>query len=378
MYSEAHRWQQSDSNKSALLPLALTPIPQFNRKANYLEATADSIDPVSRTVACHGIQCNEFCDMQEFTVPYDRLVVAVGAKINTFGIPGVEEFCSYLKHVDDARSIRRKIVNLFEQANYPGQTPEKIRELLTFAVIGAGPSGVEMVGELRDFIEQDGPKYYPHLLPYVSIKLIEATPVVLRPFTQDLQQAAVSSLTRPSKSKKDLVELILDTPVQEVTESVVKLGDGREVPYGLAIWAGGIGPLPITLETIDAIGGHQKEAQKVARGKIAVDPWLRAIGGEGRIFGIGDCVCTQDNCLPATAQVAAQQGEFLAHVLSSGNLTLVKDDNGLMLPPRLEKERCKPVDAVSQLSTGSDGYMAPFQFFDMGILAYTGVCCFFA
>lgn len=325
-------------------------------------------------VTCNGIQCNEFCEQREFTVAYDRLVVAVGARTNTFGIPGVEEFCSFLKQIDDARTIRKKLVNLFEQANYPGQSPEKIKELLTFAVIGAGPTGVEFVGELRDFVEQDGPKYYPHLLPYVSIKLIEATPIVLRPFTKDLQEAAIESLTRPSKDNEDLVELILDQRVNEVTENTVKLGDGRAIPYRLAVWAGGIGPLPITLETIEAMGGKQKEAQKVARGKIVVDPWLRAIEGEGRIFGIGDCVCTQDNCLPATAQVAAQQGEFLAHVLSVGkNLNAMKDKEGLMLPPRLDKARVKPMDRVMQLATGDSDYIAPFQFWDMGILAYTGV-----
>jgi NADH dehydrogenase FAD-containing subunit len=349
---------------------------QFNRQANYLEAAAESIDPIARTVTCNGIQCNEFCEQREFTVPYDRLVVAVGARINTFGIPGVEEFCSFLKQIDDARTIRKKIVNLFEQANYPGQSPEKIKQLLTFAVIGAGPTGVEFVGELRDFVEQDGPKYYPHLLPHVSIKLIEATPIVLRPFTKDLQEAAIASLTRPSKEKEDLVEIILDHPVKEVTEDTVKLGDGREIPYGLAVWAGGIGPLPITLEMIEAVGGKQKEAQKVARGKLAVDPWLRVVDGEGRIFGIGDCVCTQDNCLPATAQVAAQQGEFLAHVLSVGNLTVVKDEGGLMLPPVLDKTLSKPMDGIAQLATGDKDYLAPFQFWDMGILAYTGVSFF--
>jgi NADH dehydrogenase FAD-containing subunit len=109
------------------------PIREFNRKANYLEAAADTIDPDRRVVHCTGIQCDDTCEIAEFEVPYDRLVVAVGSSVNTFGIPGVKEHCSFLKQVDDARSIRRKIINLFETANFPGQSEENLRKLLTFA-----------------------------------------------------------------------------------------------------------------------------------------------------------------------------------------------------------------------------------------------------
>ena len=303
--------------------------------------------------------------------------MAVGARVNTFGIPGVPENCIFLKQVDDALNIRRKIVNLFEQANFPGQSEKQIRKLLTFAVIGAGPTGVEFAAELRDFIEEDGPKYYPELLKYVSIKVIEASTVVLRPFDESLREAGIQALTRPPKSKhlnlfrEDLTEVLLGKAVKEVTEDDIFLSDGSKIPFGLAIWAGGIGPLPITLNLIDAIGGMQKKAQSVARGKLAVDPWCRVVGGEGRIFAIGDCVCTQNNCLAATAQVAAQEGEFLAHVLSTGNLT-TSFDGDLMLPPTLDKKRALLMDSVAALAMNNDKYLAPFQFLDLGILAFTG------
>jgi NADH:ubiquinone reductase (non-electrogenic) len=67
-------------------------------------------------------------------IPYDRLVVAVGAKVNTFSIPGVEEHCFFLKQVSDARAIRHRVVDLFEKANFPGNSEEDIRKMLTFAV----------------------------------------------------------------------------------------------------------------------------------------------------------------------------------------------------------------------------------------------------
>ena len=213
----------------------------------------------------------------------------------------------------------------------------------------------------------------------MNIKLIEATPVVLRPFDKSLQEAAIESLTRPARSdlsgffEEQVTEIILDKKVEEVTENEIRLGDGTVVPYGLAVWAGGIGPLPITLQAVEAIGGLQNRAQQVARGKIAVDPWLRAVDASSEIFAIGDCVCTQGACLPATAQVAAQEGEYLAHLLNAGNLTAEFDDGGLLLPPRIDNERAILSDKIASFAIVSKEYMAPFQFLDMGILAYTGV-----
>jgi NADH dehydrogenase FAD-containing subunit len=121
--------------------------------------------------------------------------------------------------------------------------------------------------------------------------------VVLRPFDKALQHAAIEALTAPPKDDKllryDLTQLIDDKPVEKVTEDAIYLKDGTEIPYGPAVWAGGIGPLPITLKIIEALGGMQERAQRVARGKIGVDPWLRVVEGKGRIFALGDCTCTQ-------------------------------------------------------------------------------------
>jgi NADH dehydrogenase FAD-containing subunit len=171
---------------------------------------------------------------------------------------------------------------------------------------------------------------------------------------------------------EDLTELIVNKRVKQITEDRINLDDGNSIPYGLAVWAGGIGPLPITLSIIDAIGGRQLDAQKVARGKIAVDPWLRAINGNGRIFALGDCTCTQGACLPTTAQVAAQEGEFLAHMLNNANLTAEFFEESLLLPPRKDPSKAQLCDSIASLTTKSNEYVAPFQFLDMGILAYTG------
>lgn len=361
-----------------------TPI-QFNPDANYLEAAAKDIDLENQVVHCTGLFAggsdnNNNSDdgnmkITEFQVPYDRLIVAVGARINTFGIPGVEDHCCFLKHVNHARSIRKKIINLFEQANLPGTPADQIEKLLTFAIIGAGPTGVEFAGELRDFVEEEGPRYYPQLLKYVRIKLIEATPVVLRPFDKTLQDAAVEALTKKPKTddlfSDDITELVINKKVSQVTKDYIEIEDGRQIPYGLSIWAGGIGPLRFTLDLIEKVGGRQKINQNVARGKLAVDPWLRVIDGKGKVFALGDCACNQGGPLPATAQVAAQQGEFLAHTLNVGNHT-IEFENGVQLPPKKIPGLSKWTDAVASMATGDREYLAPFQYLDLGILAYTG------
>jgi NADH dehydrogenase FAD-containing subunit len=117
---------------------------QINRKANYLEGTATEIEPKTKTIKCESVSCEgNSCEIKDFTVEYDRLIVTVGAQTNTYGIPGVREYCCYLKQIEDARRIRTAIVNLFERANLPGLTDDETKAILTFAVIGAGPTGVE-------------------------------------------------------------------------------------------------------------------------------------------------------------------------------------------------------------------------------------------
>ena len=365
-------------------------------------------------MVCEGTSCS----IESFEVHYDRLVFAVGAQTNTFGIPGVREHCAFLKQVEDARRIRNTIVNCFKRANLPSLSEEERRATLTFAVIGAGPTGIEFASELRDFIEIDGPKYYPELLRYVSIKVIEASPTVLAPFDVSLQEEAIRQLERPTTVKGGdkpgatpdlykLSEILLNRGVSEVTERTIVLSDGEEIPYGMAVWAAGNGPLPITLRIIDALNdgaaasregedeigetsgaanGEQSEAQSVARGRVAVDPWLRALGGGGRILALGDCSCVVNGQLPATAQVASQQGEFVAKLLSRGydvgpsSSSSASDSadglgaNSSLPPPVPDPSRTRsPSERITAFACNADDDMAaPFQFLDLGILAYTG------
>jgi len=351
-----------------------------------LEATATQVDPETKTITCESVVCDgNSCDIEDFSIEYDRLVVTVGAQTNTFGIPGVREHCCFLKQVEDARRIRTAIVNCFERASLPSLTDEQRKNDLTIAVIGAGPTGIEFAAELRDFVEQDGPRYYPSLLKYVRIKVIEASSSVLAPFDKGLQEEAVRVMNRAVEIKDaevrnllpdrfKLVELMLDQSVQEVTEKSIMLKSGEEIKYGLAVWAAGNGPLPITLQIGEALGEEQAKEQTIARGRLAIDPWMRVIGGKGDILAFGDCTCITQGQLPATAQVAAQQGEYLASILNK-KYDIYPEKVGGILPPPMKTEETTPSfsDSIASLASLTKGEFAkPFQFLDLGILAYTG------
>ena len=361
------------------------PVRELNSQATFVEAVATSIDPDRRTLQCQRVNCSDK-QGEEFSIEYDRLVVTVGAQTNTFGIPGVRENCYFLRQVEDARRIRRAIVNCFEKASLPEWSDEERNQLLTFAVIGAGPTGIEFAAELRDFVEQEVPRYYPELLRHVQIKVIAAGSTVLRSFDKSLQEEAIRQFTRsveiqnlavreslPERFK--LTELLLESSVEKVDKDTISLSDGMHISYGLAVFAAGNGPLPVTLQLIDSLGDEQNEDQGVARGRLAVDPWMRVLGSEGNILALGDCSCITADQLPATAQVASQQGEYLAKLMNKRyELSPPRSQQGIFPPPRRHPARTDSTvsDVIASFALDNNEYAKPFQFLNLGILAYSG------
>ena len=377
---------------------ASPPLPtQINNRVRYVEASATSVDTASRSVSCVSVSCEgNSCETIEFDVSYDRLLFSVGAQTTTFGTPGVEEYCNYLKQVGDAQQIKNAIVNCFENASLPARasTPEEISRELTFVIVGAGPTGIEFAAELLDFIEGDGPRYYRDLLPYVRIRIVEASPTILRPFEDGLKDEAMRRLTRDIEIKGlpniRPLEVMLNKQVSEVSAKYIYFKDGDRLEYGMALWAAGIGPLPLTTSLIEELGNTEQHAAQggFARGRLGVDPWLRVIGGKGRIFSLGDCSCVSSaSFLPATAQVASQQGEFLGRLLSSDYsidetgdysddavASSPSSSSSSLLPPMvLHRDQPRSLsERIASLTMGDDEIAAPFQFLDLGILAYTG------
>lgn len=123
-----------------------------------------------------------------------------GSETHTYGVPGVEgnEFVFYLKQLQQARSIRNRLIDSFERASSPGASPEEVQRLLTFVVVGGGPTSVEFTAELHDFLKGDVSRLYPDLHPLCNVYIVEASGHILGAFNQSL----VSYVESLFKSRK--------------------------------------------------------------------------------------------------------------------------------------------------------------------------------
>lgn len=345
----------------------IEPIRDANPKATYFEAEAMSININAKTVMCENVVCSSAknCEIRSFEVPYDQLVVAVGASTNTFGVKGVKENCLFLKQLSDAIRFREQLGYAFEQASLPGLMDEQRTKLLTFVVIGAGPTGVELCGELRDFVAQDVPRLYGGLKRFVRIILLEASDKVLVAFDGDLQEAALEKLR--SNDQGVSVDVRLSAGVQEVTEDEVRLSDGTSIPFALSLWAAGIGTLEFVRGASASIP-EQAEHAGQARGRLAVDSWMRVAGAPG-IFAFGDCAHVIESPYPATAQVASQAGTYLGRLFADG-YDFDVDGTPKLAPGALGERTLR--HQLSAVNEKTAGLAPPFNFLNLGILAYVG------
>lgn len=143
----------------------------------YHQAYANKVDFASQNIKCSDY----FKDSHKFDITYDSLVIATGCETNTFGIPGVldNKDVFFLKQLSDARAIRNRIIECFERASSPGTTEAEMNRLLTFLVVGGGPTNVEFSAEMFDFLKKDVSRWYPDLFPRANIKVIEASGHIL-------------------------------------------------------------------------------------------------------------------------------------------------------------------------------------------------------
>jgi NADH:ubiquinone reductase (non-electrogenic) len=262
----------------------------------YYQARCMHINPETRLINCEGA-----LDNQTFLLSYNVLVVAVGATNRTFGIPGVTEHTLFLKELADARAIRQRIIECFERASTPLQSEDERRRLLHFVIVGGGPTGIEFAAELHDFLRQDLMKWFPSASKDVRITVLEAATSILNTFDARLGQYALR------RFKRAQIEVRTDSHVKEVRERDIVMADGATIPYGLAVWSTGIEAAPL----VQAL-----PFPKDGAGRLATDDYF-CVDAAQSIYAIGDCATRSGVELPATAQVAQQEGEYLAKVLNA-------------------------------------------------------------
>lgn len=290
----------------------------------YMQAKAKSVDFDRKVVKCEGT--HTMMGRSEFEIPYDKLVISVGVKTNTFNTNNVAEFEGrnvwFLKHLHHARGIRLRTLELFEIANYPTTSEEERRRLLSFIIVGAGPTSCEYASELHDFVREDLRKFYPNLMQYLKITVVEAGDDILGPFDQSLRDYVKKLFKKRSidiKTKTAVTSVYsYKIPGYQSQAAKAVLSDGTEMPYGLMIWSAGLEPVEFTknLDSTDIIPSNRIE--RTPQGRIVVDEYLRVKGREGSVWAIGDCAQIDSKPLPQLAQVAQQQASYLAPILMNG------------------------------------------------------------
>jgi len=292
----------------------LEPIRIANEYATYCEAKCTSVDLQAKVAKCTSVIADGSGKKREFEVPYSKLVVAIGEQPASFRVPGVKENCFFMKEITDAVRLRKRIQEVFELASLPGTSPEEQSNFLHFVVVGGGPTGVEFAGTLSDFVREDLKRKYPELMQYVRVSLLQSAQTILMQFDADLAARAMTNF------KNIGVEVRTGVRVTKVTAEHLVLDTGEVVDYGVCLWSAGNAPRQLTLDIAEAIPQQKEFAGANGKiSKLAVDPFLRVIGARD-VLALGDCtkVVAGIGPLPATAQVAAQQGAYAAHMVNRG------------------------------------------------------------
>ena len=261
---------------------------QANTRVLLAEVTA--VDPAARTLA-----------LRDGELDYDFLILAAGARHSYFGHPEWEPLAPGLKTLDDALRIRGRILLAFERAEREND-PARRRALLTFVVVGGGPTGVELAGAIGEIACQVMTRDFRTIdTRETRTILVEAGPRLLPAFPAQLSEKAEQSLERLC------VEVRTGAPVTAVERSAVRVG-GETIESETILWAAGVAPSPVAR----SLGVPLDRA-----GRVVVNPDL-TIPGHPEVFVIGDlaaCADASGQPLPGLAPVAIQQGEYAARAI---------------------------------------------------------------
>ncbi|MBT9281292.1 MAG: NAD(P)/FAD-dependent oxidoreductase [Hydrogenibacillus schlegelii] len=252
-------------------------------RVHFRQGTVKRFDPAGRIVELEGGE----------TIPFDYLVVALGSEPETFGIEGLREHAFAIRSLNSVRVIREHIEYMFSLYRARGEDPA----YTTIVVGGAGFTGIEFVTELAERLPRLARAYD---VPEEAVRLVsvEAAPTILPGFDPSLVAYAEAKLREKG------IEVHTNTPIKACTPEGVVLQGDREIRAKTVVWTGGVRGNRI----VEASG------LEVIRGRVKVDPYLRAPGYE-HIFVVGDSAVVfgeDGRPYPPTAQIAVQEGRAAA------------------------------------------------------------------
>ena len=265
------------------------------KNATVLLGDVDTIDVAAKKLHASAGHIN-------FDLEYDSLIVAAGANQSYFGNDHFERWAPGMKTVDDALELRSRILGCFEQAEVIDDEEER-RRLLTFVIVGAGPTGVEMAGQVAELAQHTLRGSFRRIDPASArVILLDAAPAVLPPFGDNLGNAARARLEKMG------VEIQLNAMVTDVDYQGIEVkdpdGSVRRIDASCKIWSAGVKASPLGKQLAE-----QTAAEIDRAGRVLVNKDL-SLPGHPEIFVVGDMM-SLDN-LPGVAQVAIQGGKYAA------------------------------------------------------------------
>ncbi|HSB10336.1 MAG TPA: NAD(P)/FAD-dependent oxidoreductase [Blastocatellia bacterium] len=275
----------------------VSPLRKLLRRVRFAEVAIERIDLSSRVVfARHSLTGGA----REF--PYDHLVLTLGGVTNYFNIQGAAEHSLPFKTLGDAIYVRNHTIDKLEEA---AVEPERASELLTFAIVGGGLTGVEVSGALNDFV-REAAKFYPEIKrDQIRVMLVELGPRLMPEMKEELAAFAERVLIARG------VDVRTNTAVTKVETTAFELSTGERISTGTLIWAAGVTPNPL-------IAGLELPKE---RGRVRVNEFLEVEGVTG-IWAAGDSAFILDAATgkpyPPTAQNAIREGKRLARNIAAG------------------------------------------------------------
>lgn len=236
------------------------------------------------------------------SLDYDHLVLATGASHSYFGKDEWAPYAPGLKTIEDGVSVRAHVLRAFERAE-SSNDPERVKRLLTFVIVGAGPTGVELAGAIAELAHQGLKDEFSRIDPaQAQIILVQSGDRILPAFPEDLSAHAAASLGNLG------VDIRLKSRVTDIAADRVKIGDDMEIATETVLWAAGV---------IASPAGKWLDAETDRAGRVAVDDYLR-IAGHENVFAIGDTAGSnawEGNPVPGLAPAAKQAGVYVANYI---------------------------------------------------------------
>ena len=269
-----------------------------NRNVRVVMAEVSGFDLEARTLVVRSVGGTPAPE----SIPYDTLIVAGGSSYSYFGHDDWANFAAEVKSLESALVVRSRLLSAFEAAEQE-LDPARQTAWLTFVVVGAGPTGVEMAGQIgelaRDTLRRDFRRIDPRT---ARILLVEATDRVLTTFPASLSAKAKRSLEKLG------VTVLTGRTVTGVDAESVTI-DAERIPTRTVVWAAGVVASGLAATLADLTGAERDRA-----GRVTVEPDL-TLPGHPEVFALGDMVRLHDSVLPGVAPVAMQQGRYAARVV---------------------------------------------------------------